>query len=133
MVEMDCLSSCGLRKLPTKVVRYYTEAMADNRIYLCHRPTGISIGLGKRMGFRWWERGDFSDGMKTFFETVSKSLVSLALDEKNDEYISQLDDFVILKESERDKIWQALPPWPWQKGPVFKVQFLTLTGDKGTD
>lgn len=107
--------------------------MVDNRLYLFHPPTGLAIGLAKRIGLAWWDRGNFSDGMKMYFEAIV-SIISKDMGTLSDsEFFRILDDFVLLKESELGKVWKALPPWPWQKGPIFKAQLLAPIGDKVTD
>ena len=41
--------------------------MANNRMYLIHRPTGTAIMLGKRMGWGWYQPPT-GEQMERFFE-----------------------------------------------------------------
>jgi hypothetical protein len=44
--------------------------MANNRLWLVHRPTGAAICLGKRLAQGWWchTDGSFPDRLNAFFE-----------------------------------------------------------------
>lgn len=57
--------------------------MANNRMYLIHRPTMIGIMLGKRMAFGWY-RPPSEEDMSVFYDIVAE----------RSEYKSQ-DDFFI--------------------------------------
>lgn len=43
--------------------------MANNRMYLTHRPSGLSVYLGKRMGWEWYNTpDDLADQVRRLFE-----------------------------------------------------------------
>jgi len=43
--------------------------MANNRMWLVHRPTGIAVMLGKRMGSYWYNAPE-KDQLERFFEVT---------------------------------------------------------------
>ncbi len=58
--------------------------MANNRMWLVHRPTGLAVLLGKRM-LRGWYRPPSREHLSEFYEFL-------------DEYENAQDDFVIALE-----------------------------------
>jgi hypothetical protein len=45
--------------------------MANNRMYLCHRPSGLAVYLGKRMGWGWYNVQDkLPEHLKALFAAV---------------------------------------------------------------
>ena len=44
--------------------------MANNRLYIVHKPTGKKLYLGKRMGFGWYFHGhfDLNEKIDDFFD-----------------------------------------------------------------
>lgn len=43
--------------------------MANNRMYLTHRPSGLSVYLGKRMGWEWYNApDDLAEKVRRLFE-----------------------------------------------------------------
>lgn len=82
--------------------------MANNRLYLVHRPTGKSICLGKRMAQGWYAKG----------ETLSKD-INQFFDEVGVEYDGQDDFFLAMEDAANapsctDK---------WVFGPDYKPKF----------
>lgn len=71
--------------------------MANNRMYLCYRPTGHVCFLGKRMGWGWYTAGqwDLNKKLAEFFDYIEDIVPEDA---------SQ-DDFCIVHEED--------PAWTW--------------------
>lgn len=44
--------------------------MANNRLYLLHRPSNLAICIGKRMGFGWYCPPE-SDEIRRFYDTTA--------------------------------------------------------------
>ena len=61
--------------------------MANNRMFLIHRPTGIGVLLGKRMSRGWYFAPD-SNRLNEFYEHLSSDLV----EEKQDDFILAMED-----------------------------------------
>jgi hypothetical protein len=60
--------------------------MANNRMYLLHRPSGMAVPLGKRMGLGWYESAAAFQIMKLFDWVEDKAAPN------------EQDDFVIVME-----------------------------------
>ncbi len=62
--------------------------MANNRMWLVHRTSGLAVLLGKRMAFGWYVRdaATIGDKMQLLYETVIQS------------HPGQQDDFSLLME-----------------------------------
>ena len=41
--------------------------MANNRLYLIHKPSGERVLLGKRMAWGWYDHGNLSERIEKFF------------------------------------------------------------------
>lgn len=66
--------------------------MANNRLWLVHRPTGESVFLGKRMGVGWYgAHNDLGSRINEFFSTC---------EDKGD--ANNQDDFVLAIEDASD-------------------------------
>ena len=61
--------------------------MANNRMFLVHRPTGLSIMLGKRMGWGWYACPK-GEKIQSFFEHLSDELS----EPRQDDFILALED-----------------------------------------
>ena len=64
--------------------------MADNRMYLVHRPTGLAIHLGNRMSFGWYTTSEEIPIHKLFGALGGQ------------QYAFKQDDFAIAMENARD-------------------------------
>ncbi len=63
--------------------------MANNRMWLVHRPTGESICLGKRMAWGWYDRSeDMSQRLNEFYQRCVDG----------DDSMAGQDDFVLAME-----------------------------------
>lgn len=58
--------------------------MANNRLWLVHRPTGAAVFLGKRMAWGWSGHVEENDAINNFFNFV-----------QNADYEGDQDDFVL--------------------------------------
>ena len=63
--------------------------MANNRMYLLHRPSGETLFLGKRMGTGWYRVNDLSESKANEFFDKCEAVWNKATD---------LDDFVLVME-----------------------------------
>ena len=63
--------------------------MADNRMYLVHRPTGLAVFLGKRMARDWYGGEDVP--IQQLFDALEEMA-----------YEGNQDDFAIAMENARD-------------------------------
>jgi hypothetical protein len=82
--------------------------VANNRMYLCFRPTGHVCFLGKRMGWGWYTASQFNlnEKLQEFFEFIEGRVPADA---------SQ-DDFCIVQEE--DTAWTRAEPYQegrWQR------------------
>lgn len=75
--------------------------MANNRIFLCYRPTGRAIMLGKRMLGGYYHVPTEKD-FELFFDACEKDWI-----ENDDSTERDLDDFVLLDEMEKDVLEKA--------------------------
>lgn len=69
--------------------------MANNRLWLVHRPSGQAICLGKRMAVGWYlpvGSDDLSARLEAMFNAI-------------DDDMSKQDDFVLCIEDGRDAPW----------------------------
>lgn len=66
--------------------------MANNRMYLLHRPTGKAVYLGKRMGYGWYGTP----------ENVAERIEALFSIVEDGEYEGSQDDFCIALENAKD-------------------------------
>jgi hypothetical protein len=89
--------------------------MANNRLYLVHAPTGVGIGIGKRMGWGWYV-GATRDGrpmepdLNLFYDHAIENL---------DPGDSQ-DDFVLVREDTTD--WDGPNPDPELPHPLLRFK-----------
>ena len=62
--------------------------MANNRMYLVHKPSGLKFYLGKRMGWGWYckPEEDLTGKLQKFFDECI---------ENNGDEINSQDDFAI--------------------------------------
>lgn len=60
--------------------------MANNRMYLVHRPTGLAVFLGKRMEYGWYDGENIP--VQKLFDALGKL-----------DYADNQDDFAIYMES----------------------------------
>jgi hypothetical protein len=83
------------------------EAMANNRMFLVHLPTGLSAPLGKRMGCGWYTseetQAKMGDRVALLFEVL----------EKEHFYADEQDDFAVAME---DISGATLAAGSWQYG-----------------
>ena len=77
--------------------------MANNKMFLVHRPTGLAVFLGKRMGHGWYTTDKFTSVQK-LFDTVKNEY----------DYYNEQDDFAIALEDARRA---TLAMGEWQYGP----------------
>ncbi len=61
--------------------------MANNRIYLVHKPTLAGVFIGKRMGWGWYSQPK-GDSMEVFYDYVAE----------NSKTAKEQDDFIIVME-----------------------------------
>ncbi len=61
--------------------------MANNRMFLIHKPTGIGVMLGKRMGWGWYSAPD-AERLNAFYTYLSNDLP----EEKQDDFILAMED-----------------------------------------
>jgi len=59
--------------------------MADNRMFLVHRPSGIGISLGKKYGLSWFRPPD-PERMEEFYEVLKR--------------LGGVDDLILLTETD---------------------------------
>ncbi len=63
--------------------------MANNRLYLIHRPSGAWVQLGTRMGFGWGSsKFDLNERINNFFQLAKES----SDDESQDEFILAMEN-----------------------------------------
>lgn len=64
--------------------------MANNRMFLVHVPTGLAVGLGKRMGWGWYTANAATIGQKIqlLYDTLEKDYA----------YEGEQDDFAVAME-----------------------------------
>ena len=77
--------------------------MANNRMFLVHRPSGLAIFLGKRMGHGWYTT-DRCASVQILFDAV----------ENEYDYYNKQDDFAVAME---DTSRATLALGEWQYGP----------------
>ena len=85
--------------------------MANNRMYLLHRPTGLAICLGKRMAFGWYQAPE-AQYMEAFYQHILNHL------EKGQDQ----DDFVLAMEDCSNSSCFA----DWDYGSVDESGFMRL-------
>lgn len=93
--------------------------MANNRMFLIHRPSTLGVMLGKSMGADWYKAPD-ADELERFYSVVF-----------NDSCCSPFDDFVLAMEVPGSKMvfggWQ----YTGETKDGFKVfDFIGVDGDK---
>ena len=66
--------------------------MADNRMFLVHRPTCLAVMLGKRLGWGWYMPPD-SGQLQIFYDHLA---------EHGGHDIDDQDDFILVKEEISD-------------------------------
>lgn len=68
--------------------------MSDNRLWLRHKETGLSVRLGTYYGHRWTDgkSGNVSDSLTELFETIEEMIVGGILD------IQESDAFEVIDE-----------------------------------
>lgn len=81
--------------------------MANNRMFLLHRPTGKAILLGKRMGWGWYGTP----------ENVAERIEALFTSAENESYDGSQDDFCIALEDGSDATL-ALSDWHAKAGQI---------------
>lgn len=59
--------------------------MANNRMFLVHKPTKLGVMLGKRMGWGWYNAPDQKE-MERFFEYLQSN------SDKQDDFILAMED-----------------------------------------
>jgi len=47
--------------------------MANNRIFLVHKPSGKRVTLGKRMGAGWYNSNDLKSQINDFFDYIESN------------------------------------------------------------
>ena len=73
--------------------------MANNYMFLVHRPSMTRIVLGKRMGFGWYvPHDDINAAMNRFFAECEEACAADALEQ---------DDFALVLESAEGAPWAA--------------------------
>jgi hypothetical protein len=70
--------------------------MANNRMYLRHPPSGLTISLGKRMGSGYYQPPS-SEGLQAFYDAVERWIEDHGADWR-------MDDFVVDYEIEANTI-----------------------------
>jgi hypothetical protein len=61
--------------------------MANNRMWILHRPSGRRVQLGRRMGFGWYGPEDMP-AMNEFFQACEKESDA----ENQDDFVLELED-----------------------------------------
>jgi hypothetical protein len=84
--------------------------MANNRMFLTHRPTGLSVYLGKRMGKGWY---DIPDDVKELIDLLFEEVY------KREKY--EQDDFVIAMENRKGQPYVVDYVVDYEKGQPEKV------------
>lgn len=71
--------------------------MADNKMFLVNKPTGIAAAIGKRNGYGWHVPylGEYDEQMTLLFETLMK------------EGHGYSDDFMIVTEDQKGWVYGA--------------------------
>lgn len=70
--------------------------MANNRLFLVHRPTGESVYLGKRMGYGWYGAySDLGSRLNEFFSRCAEKGYAAALQKPWLGAADDQDDFVL--------------------------------------
>lgn len=70
--------------------------MADNRIYLCYKPSGRVIMLGKRLGIGYF-KSPSEEKMEKYFDACEADYVAISSAE---DPMVGVDDFILLKEND---------------------------------
>lgn len=65
--------------------------MANNRMYLVHRPSGKSIMLGKRMGAGWYQ-APTRERMEEFFDGAEAHWHASGWDASQDDFMLVMED-----------------------------------------
>ena len=86
--------------------------MANNRIWLVHRPTGFAVMLGKRMGYGWYLQEEPNQGkrMSDFFKRIEEA-----------EYEGSQDDFVLAIEDGREAP-DCTENWKYADREPFRIE-----------
>lgn len=89
--------------------------MANNRMYLVHKPTGRAVFLGKRMAWGWYSvPDDIKERLEALFEAVE------------DDAGSSQDDFAVALECATDQP-HAIDDWEYADQEAGgKIQLLKL-------
>ena len=62
--------------------------MANNRMWLIHRPTKLGIMLGKRLGFGWYKPPETKE-LERFYEYLGKNIDS---EQNQDDFVLAMED-----------------------------------------
>jgi len=62
--------------------------MANNRMWLIHRPTKLGIMLGKRLGFGWYKPPETKE-LERFYEYLEKNMDS---EQSQDDFVLAMED-----------------------------------------
>lgn len=66
--------------------------MANNRMWLVHRPTGLAAYLGKRMGWGWYMRDSERAAMGENIETLYEVLEEMGYGGEQDNFVLAMED-----------------------------------------
>ena len=95
--------------------------MANNRMFLVHRPTGLAVFLGKRMGHEWYTTDKFTSVQKLFDAVKNEH-----------DYYNKQDDFAVALEDARGATL-ALGEWQYGLKRDDGLVQLSMTHPKGNN
>lgn len=61
--------------------------MANNRMFLIHKPSGLGVMLGKRMGWGWYNAPQ-QEKLNAFYEYLS----DVRAEERQDDFVIAMED-----------------------------------------
>ncbi len=92
--------------------------MANNRMWLIHRPTKIGVMLGKRMGWGWYSPPS-ENQMTSFYETV--------MDQASTLDVFNQDDFILAMEDCDDS--SCFSEWEYTVDKINEFRVFKLNDD----
>jgi len=90
--------------------------MANNRMFLCYKPTGRVLCLAKRMGYGWYDSAK-QESIEKFLEECEKDSI---------EEDSHQDAFCLLMEDDEGLVENNKEPWVYNQKETHKLDFVNF-------
>lgn len=81
--------------------------MANNRMWLAHRPTGEAVYLGKRMGYGWYDAtADLGARVEAFYQRCGAA----GAHDSQDDFILVMEDARGAPACTNNWVWESADP-----------------------